>query len=1219
MRRLIKILSWSIAGLLVAAVTLPWWMSGLLALVKRPLGLEFSQYERIGYARFALSDVRYQRADVVVTAGRVEAGTPLLYGWRHWRHEPSPLFVKDWRVEVRSGKPSVPDPDQGWAALRRLLFKIMDAIGLWLPEARVETGEVGFPGGRIGASVANWRDRVLRIEGLAWDGHLFEGTLEFKTQEDLIRLRLTNEKYAVQLDLESRGQEVTGTAFWSKQPVALTVQFAARGWLPIQARAVAENWALEGQELKLGAAYRLLRGGGKIDWRKDGFVVDLTAKGEPVPNKNIPPLEVEAHGHGDLDTLTIETLHVAIPGLDAHLSEPVRLSRAGQLLSGTSQFVWEADLARQPWFSAEGRVNGEARIETGSGLKPRIEVKLTAKALKIGRWSLPQFQGAGVFDWPSVEISSASVNLGPDETIEVSGGADLETTEVRGAKLEARLKGKTVAGWWPGVPAFAEACVTAQFEGPWSQLRQGGTAQIEGLALPPLHPVSLNLGWKGEGCAVEKLTVAAASGEAQMSMSGAADQNGVRIDEWRIQKHDTTWLTLEKPARVDWLPALRCEPLVLSGEAGRLELAGRTGKEGEVRFQMKEFSTTWLRDWLVWRGPDWRIAAADFSGRWNDGAMEFSLSTTADTDLANQRAVELKLKATGDRTGVKLETLQVFEGDQEAITASGMLPVVLTPASIPRWAFDPSATMNFTAITHPDAAFWTFLADSSGLAIERPQLNLELTGSWQAPRGKIALQLPRITANPERFKRKMPVGEAIDLLVELDRGQLSLRKLSAAIDGQQVQLEGHFPVPKDGLGSLRDATWQQLMHDTTGRLQIPGADIAVLAAYAPDLLAPKGRLEANVTFTEGKTGGFVRVENAATRPLGPLGVLQDLKADLALVGRGVEIRTLEAKMAGQTVAVKGSAEINDDGSPRFDFSLRGENLPFVRQVGLLLRGDLDLKLVSADHGGGKITGKVKLRDSMFSTDLRDLVPKGGGNVGAAARAPFFSVEAKPFSAWQLDVDLSGERFLRMRTPVFTGLASLHFHLANTLAEPRATGQVTIDEGQILLPFATFSVQQGSVQLTEANPYEPTLFMNGTSRRYGYDLRLEISGPASMPVLLFSSSPPLESEQVLLLVMAGEMPNKELTYTGNQRAARFGTFIGKSLFSSVSGDSGAADRLTISAGEKVSRQGRETYEVEYSLGKRWSLVGEYDEFDDYNAGLKWRVLTDKRKEEKSDAK
>jgi len=324
-------------------------------------------------------------------------------------------------------------------------------------------------------------------------------------------------------------------------------------------------------------------------------------------------------------------------------------------------------------------------------------------------------------------------------------------------------------------------------------------------------------------------------------------------------------------------------------------------------------------------------------------------------------------------------------------------------------------------------------------------------------------------------------------------------------------------------------------------------------------------------------------------------------------------------MAGQLVEVKGSAKLGEDGVPRFDFSLKGENLPFVRQVGLLLRGDLDLKLVSTDNGASKITGKVKLRESLFSTDVRDLVPKGGGTVGAAARPPFFSVEAPPFNAWQLDVDLSGEHFLRLRTPVFNGLASMRFHLVNTLGEPRATGQAVIEQGQVLLPFATFAIQQGSIQLTEANPYEPALFVTGTSRRYGYDLRMEVSGTASVPVLKFSSSPPLVSEQVLLLVMAGETPNSEMSYSGNQRAVRFGAFIGKSLFSSVSGDSSAADRLTISAGEKVSRQGRETYEAEYTLGKRWSVVGEYDEFDDFNSGLKWRVLMDTRKEKKPDAK
>jgi len=1207
------------AVLLLAAATLPWWLGGLLALAKRPLGLEYGRYDRVGYARFALRDVRYQQANVVVTVGRVEAATPLLYGWRHLRGSPSPLFVNDWRVEVKSGQKSLPDPNAGWRSLRRLLFTIMDAIGLWLPEARVESGEVIFPGGRIGATVANWHNRVLRIEGLSWSGNSYQGTIEFVSREDLIRLQLATEKNAVQLELESRGAKVAGTARWSAQPVVISALFGERGWLPIEAQVVAEKWTLDGQKLRLDKAYKMVQGSGRIEWRKDGFVVDLTAKAEPLKSDKTPPLELVAHGHGDLDTLTIETLHATIPGLDAHLSEPVRLSRDGQLLSGPSRFTLEADLVRQSWFPAEGQVTGEARIDTGHEFKPRVEVQVSAKALKIGRWSLPQLKAAAVLDWPLVEVSSASVSLGSGESIQLSGALNLETAELSASKLEARLNGTTIADWWPGSPVFASAIVTAQLEGPWAQLTHSGKAQVIGLDVPPLRRVVLKLDWAGEGATIKNITVAATSGEAQLSAKGVADRTGARIDEWRIQKSETTWLALEKPVRIDWQPALRCEPVMLSGEAGRIELSGRSGAEGEARLQVNGFSTAWLRDWFLWRGPDWRIPAVDFSGRWNNGPMDYSLSATADTDLAEQRPVEVQLKATGGRAGLKLETLKVFEGQQEAVTASGTLPLIIAPASQPLWAFDPNAPLDFTAATQPDAAFWTYLAETTGLMIERPQMNLELSGKWQTPSGRITFQLPRIAVNPERFKRKLPVAEEVAGLIELDRGQIALRRLSATIAGQPLQMEGRLPVPKGGLSALKDASWKQLVQDATGRLQISGAELAAFAPYAPDLLAPKGRLDVDVTFSEGKANGFVRVDNAGTRPLGPLGVLQDLKADLALRERGVEIRTLEGKMAGQIVVVKGSAELTDGGVPQFDVSLKGENLPFVRQVGLLLRGDLDLKLVSMDNGVGKIAGKVKLRESLFSTDVRDFVPKGGGSVGAAARPPYFSVEKLPFSAWQLDVDLSGERFLRLRTPVFNGLASMHFHLVNTLGEPRATGQVVIDEGQVLLPFATFLIQQGSVQLTEANPFEPALFVSGTSRRYGYDLRMEVSGTASAPVLKFSSSPPLSSEQVLLLVMAGETPNSELTYTGNQRAVRFGTFIGKSLFSSVSGDSSAADRLTISAGEKVSRQGRETYQAEYSLGERWLVVGEYDEFDDFNTGLKWRVLMDKRKEKKPDAK
>jgi len=203
--------------------------------------------------------------------------------------------------------------------------------------------------------------------------------------------------------------------------------------------------------------------------------------------------------------------------------------------------------------------------------------------------------------------------------------------------------------------------------------------------------------------------------------------------------------------------------------------------------------------------------------------------------------------------------------------------------------------------------------------------------------------------------------------------------------------------------------------------------------------------------------------------------------------------------------------------------------------------------------------------------------------------------------------------------VFSGVASAHFRLGGTLGDPRATGEAVVDQGQVILPFATFAVRQANVRLAEANPFEPRISLIGTSRRYGYDLRMEVTGTVEKPILTFSSTPPLESEQVLLMVMAGETPQNEVTYSGRQRAARLGAYLGRSLLGQLGPDATATERLSITSGERVSRQGRETYGAEYVLNPRWSLVGEYDEFDEYNLGVKWRVLSEKKpEEEKKDA-
>jgi hypothetical protein len=51
-----------------------------------------------------------------------------------------------------------------------------------------------------------------------------------------------------------------------------------------------------------------------------------------------------------------------------------------------------------------------------------------------------------------------------------------------------------------------------------------------------------------------------------------------------------------------------------------------------------------------------------------------------------------------------------------------------------------------------------------------------------------------------------------------------------------------------------------------------------------------------------------------------------------------------------------------------------------------------------------------------------------------------------------------------------------------------------------------------------------------------------------------------------------------------------------------------DRLSLRSGEEVSETGQPTQAIEYQLDKRWSVYGEYDRFNQFNAGLKWRLYS-----------
>jgi translocation and assembly module TamB len=196
----------------------------------------------------------------------------------------------------------------------------------------------------------------------------------------------------------------------------------------------------------------------------------------------------------------------------------------------------------------------------------------------------------------------------------------------------------------------------------------------------------------------------------------------------------------------------------------------------------------------------------------------------------------------------------------------------------------------------------------------------------------------------------------------------------------------------------------------------------------------------------------------------------------------------------------------------------------------------------------------------------------------------------------------------VRSTLFNGELSANLKLLGTLKDPVALGTVRMESGRVRFPFGNLRVQQGLVTTTSDNPYTPQISVIASSKQYGYDIRMEVTGSADAPVIQFTSVPPLASEQIVLLLTAGELPGREYTLTSQQRAQTAAVFLGRELLAKLGFGDVGEERLIIRSGEEISETGKPTYTFEFKLTDDWSVVAEYDRFGDYNVGAKWRFYS-----------
>jgi len=337
--------------------------------------------------------------------------------------------------------------------------------------------------------------------------------------------------------------------------------------------------------------------------------------------------------------------------------------------------------------------------------------------------------------------------------------------------------------------------------------------------------------------------------------------------------------------------------------------------------------------------------------------------------------------------------------------------------------------------------------------------------------------------------------------------------------------------------------------------------------------------------------------------------LQDVTADLKLNGREVEVTDLYGFLGGQPISVKGRVELPEKdfktGLAAIDLHLQGQSVPLVRQSETVVRSDVDVTISKSRNGRAVISGKLNLRDSVYLSELEALI--SGKLARTSLPPPYFSLDTEPFADWRLDLTVSGDRFLKVRSPLFRGAISASLKGQGTLRDPVVLGELRIQSGNVQFPFATLKVTQGFVLLSSENPYQPQLSIAAVGRVYGYDMKMDVHGFADDPIIEFSSTPPLSSEEIVLMITSGQLPKDEKEFSASQRAGRFALFMGRSLLAKL-GFEGDSERLTFRSGEDISDEGKQTYYLEFKLSEKLALVGEYDRFNAMNVGLKWRVYS-----------
>ena len=1199
---------------LVVAV-LPVWFPWVLQPVLQKYGVRYTSYERSGYGRFVLKDVNLSEPKMIFEAARVEGLLPGPFLWRLFRDDKREnyLRVSGWNLQLlETGQEK--ETTTSVYQVSEQLDPVLAQLNRWLPRATLTDGVIHLDKKEISLPDVSWG--TGKITGrIISDKLLPETTFTANFSKSSRQISWKSPAWNLEGELTVQQDreflKIDGGVTWQSNRFEVAARFGRTELLPLDASVQSKSFRVPKELLNL-EGYRELTGSLDARWQSNRFAVEIAGQAQPIESEEtfLSPIDAELRASGDTNSIRIETANVFSPWLQAKLSQNVDLNYRGEMVSPVVTLTVAGDLSHQNWIPARGQLTGEAILRRGKDLYPDTTFELSGVGVEIGKLSTEQIDLQGTFEWPWLGIHSAKMRFKEGGHAE----ANLRFNAVSRRVTDGSVKfdGKMGGQFLPPEISYESMLLRAKISGPLKNLAHSAHVEVQQVKLPNVPPLGVVADWEGTMFNLTNFQANVSAKNLSIALSGSLEvqtnQVSAQIENLVLSSNAQPVLQLEKAFAVSWSQAgtnaaIRLEPLRLHGDKTEVSLSGeiRWPDQGVVTAAARELTFAMFQDFSEGPLPEVKVERFDLSANWTNGPVNFLVDGVAKFAVEDGTIFTSEIRAGGNGEGVSIEQARAGNGQEAVISGKGFLPISINPVSQTNLVqILPKQRIDFQATTLPNPQFWEQISKWTHATIQEPSGSIAVSGTFDAPSGKVLLSAKELLFKPADTNQPIPRLQNLVADFDLARDRIVLQRFEFLVEGQPVTATGELPLP-DHL----ETNWQAMLDWRKARvhLKMGDAQIAPFQRLFPKFLSPLGTINLDVTAAGGKLEGELRVAGAALRPIPSLGPIHDIQARVRLLGDEVKLETFTGSIGGQPVELTGQITLpkkKDTTLPPFNFTLRGTNVPLAREPEMILRSDIDLTVSNKKGGTPLVSGTLNLRDSFYLSDLKALIP--GKVAKAEQRPPYFSLETEPFSNWRLDVVARGTNFFKVRSPIFRGEISTALKIEGTLQEPVAIGDTRISSGVVLFPFANLRVDQGFVSLTSENPYRPQLSVSASARSFGYDVKMNLSGPADTPVVEFSSNPALTSEQILMMITAGELPKDEISFSAEQKAGRLAFFLGKSLFSKFG--STEESKLEIRSGDDISEQGRQTYFIEYKLTLDWSIVGEYDRFGGVNAGVKW---------------